>query len=499
MRTRVWIEHVIGTQTRTPPVDARRPRQLPWCLPVLCASMCLASCEAYRPAPVDPARSARELDDRPLASGQAREALDRLLPQPDRGWPPSSWNRAQLLVAGLAQNPQLAWARAEQQRAVAQSVAANLPADGSLLLQTEYARREQHPWLYGVAGRWPLWTATQRRESVRAIAAVTEQARLEFSQAVWQLRRELIAALSDRESAQRELAQMDGLDHTLGQLHELQQARIAAGEDAPDTALALDQERAALLAERAEAQQRLAASQAAVAQCLGITAHGLGSTPLSWPEWGEPPPVDAALLDRGREQALLMRPDLAAAVQAYTLAESALALALREQYPRIELQPGYYWDHGIAKLPFDVEIGLPRGRVKAGIDSARAARSAAGAHLLALQARIGGEIDAAREQERRAAEAVKAALVQLAAADRAEQLAETAWQTGAVGRASQLTALLLRQRAGMQSLQRRMAWQRARNELEAALYQPLSGPELALSSTKGWLDAELAARGIAAR
>jgi hypothetical protein len=60
------------------------------------------------------------------------------------------------------------------------------------------------------------------------------------------------------------------------------------------------------------------------------------------------------------------------------------------QYPQFQLSPGYYWDHGIAKFPFDVGFTLPLfNRSEGEIAEARAAREVAGQRMLAVGEIIG--------------------------------------------------------------------------------------------------------------
>ena len=94
---------------------------------------------------------------------------------------------------------------------------------------------------------------------------------------------------------------------------------------------------------------------------------------------------------RGREQALLSRADLGVAIGDYAAAEAKLQQAVARQYPQLTLSPGYYWDHGIAKFPFDVGFTLPLNGNRGEIAEARAGRELAGQRMLATQADIFGE------------------------------------------------------------------------------------------------------------
>jgi cobalt-zinc-cadmium efflux system outer membrane protein len=204
---------------------------------------------------------------------------------------------------------------------------------------------------------------------------------------------------------------------------------------------------------------------------------------LSWQDWGEPPPLDAAAQRVAREQALLSRADLGVAIGQYASAEAKLKLAIARQYPQFELSPGYYWDHGIAKFPFDVGFTLPFNRNEGEIAEARAGRELAGARMLALQAEIYGRIVAAERAESIARAAGDAAQRQLEAARRQERQAGLSLRVGATGLEEQVGAAILTLRAELEVVQMRARLQDSRNGLEDVLHAPLSGPELALAKS----------------
>jgi outer membrane protein TolC len=194
--------------------------------------------------------------------------------------------------------------------------------------------------------------------------------------------------------------------------------RVQAGEDAPAELLISQQARIQIEQQEAELRERVDAAQAAAARVLGLPPQALDGVTFVWPDWGEPPLVDEDLRRETREQALLSRADLGQAMVAYAVAEAKLQLSVARQYPQFVLSSGYYWDHGIAKFPFDVGFTLPLNRNKGEIAEARAGRELAGQHMLALQADIYGAIVAAERAENIARASAGAAERQLEAARR---------------------------------------------------------------------------------
>jgi outer membrane protein, heavy metal efflux system len=149
----------------------------------------------------------------------------------------------------------------------------------------------------------------------------------------------------------------------------------------------------------------------------------------------------------------------------------------------LTLSPGYYWDHGIAKFPFDVGFTLPLNGNRGEIAEARAGRELAGQRLLALQSAIYGEIEAAERDERIARQSADAAQRRLTSVHRQVEQADLALRLGAADAQEQLGAQILAAQAELEVLQTRAQLQASRNNLEDVLHTPLSGPELELAGT----------------
>ena len=171
----------------------------------------LTGCVAYQPAPLEPQHSAEQFAARRLDDGQFRDELMRLLPQAVASWPPQQWDRGELLAVALVRNPQLSVAQAEVNTALAHQVTAAEAPNPDITLQSEYSRQETHPWLYGLSLNW-LMRSTQRLRLQQETARLgTMNMRLKLMEQTWVVRRELVAALSDWESARRRLALLEQL------------------------------------------------------------------------------------------------------------------------------------------------------------------------------------------------------------------------------------------------------------------------------------------------
>jgi outer membrane protein, heavy metal efflux system len=442
----------------------------------------LTGCATYTPAPLDPTRSAGEFGARRLDAPGLREQIERVLPQAAVAWPPEEWDRAQLLAVALVQNRQLAVARAEIEAALAHEIGANEIPNPALGLQGEYARREPEHWLYGISFDFLLRQHGTRRLGVDIARLETAGARAQLMERTWSVRRALVAALSDGESARRRLEILTRLAAAQDRLIAARRQRVVAGEDVPGDLALADATRIEIEQQQAQARMDVASAQAAAAAALGMPPAALDGVTIAWPDWGAPPALDGGVLQAAREQALLSRADLAAAIGEYAQAEKKLELSVARQYPQFEFSPGYYWDHGIAKWPLDVAFTLPLfNRNEGEIAEATAAREVAAQRMLALQATIYGDIESAARAEQVARGNIDAAERRVDAAQQQRQHADLALRLGAVDSIEHAGADAFALRAELETVQARAQAQAARNALEDALHAPLSGPELMLA------------------
>lgn len=447
-------------------------------------ALALAACVSYEPKPLHPAKSAQHFAARRLDASTLRAAVQPLLRTADAlAWPPV-WDRGSLLAVALVQNPQLAVASSEVGAALAHEVSAGETPNPGLTLQSEYARDESHPWLYGIGLDFLLRSPKRRHLDIDIAKLASANARWQVVEEVWIVRRTLVSAFSDWEDARRRGALLDRLVAGQQQLVTVQKQRVDAGEDAPGELVVA---RSALLdsqQQRAQAGADAESAQAALAAVLGLPPTALDGVRVVWSGWGTPPPLGKAELDGVRERALLSRADLAAAIGDYAGAEKKLELAIAQQYPEFHLSPGYYWDHGVAKWPLDLGLALPIfNRNQGAIAEARAARDVAGQRMLALQADIQGKIDAGLRAEKIAAANVQTAAQRVEAANEQVRESRLGVKLGAIDRGQGIGAQALLLRARLNALQARAQLQSARNALEDALHVPLSGPELALHTT----------------
>ncbi|MEI7035867.1 TolC family protein [Fulvimonas yonginensis] len=452
---------------------------------LLAAGVVLAGCASYRPAPVDPAATraqwqARRLDDPALAV-----RLRPWLPARDHGrWPPERYGRAELLLAALALNPDLAEARAhlaEASAAVRTAGARPNPTVSLALERYTQAQADGAPWLWGISTDLLLDTALRRRLRVQLADQAVRGARLDYAEKVWAVRAAVRDALAERLLAQRRLALADEGVRLAAALEQAARQRATLGEDSPQAELQAAQTLAQARSAQAGAAQQAAGADARLARAIGVPGDALQGLQLDWAGFERPTAPDRAQVAALADHALLARADLERALVDYASRETELHQQVRAQYPQLSLGPGYTYDHGIRKLTFNASASVPLfNRNQGPIAEARARRDAAAAHVRTVQADIASAIEAARRRLAAALPALAAARAGEQAAARQQAQAERAFALGAVDRpallAARLAALAARQTA-LDALG--LAWQ-AVAALEDALRAPLDPAEAAL-------------------
>lgn len=422
----------------------------------------LAGCAPYVAAPV-------HLETYPVALD-----LGRLEEKP----PGATWTGADLLAAALTRNASIAEAAAKYRTAVAAAKASRVAPSMTLTLTAEYAKSEPKAWLYGVGSDIPLDIGARRGERLNAADLSALQALYDYGEAVWIVRTALTRARADRLSADAELALARQLEAVRQARADRLDRRVAAGEDDRGLALTARADLAAAHRRVADAYARRVLADAALAQALGVPASAVVDLFLA----PVAPPPDGLDLIQARREAALTRRDVLRAVVDYDLAESALRLEIAKQYPEIHIGPGYTYDHGIAKLPFNLGLVLPSSDLnRAAIAQAEAKRTEAGRSLEAVQAAVLGGVDQAWATLRAARTTETSARERdLPVARRLADVARRGAAAGETDRVDDLGAQATLIDAELAVLDARRAAVTAGIDLEDALRAPFDPPETTL-------------------
>ena len=342
----------------------------------LCAT---SACQTYRPAPPSllaypNAVDARTLDDRPSGA---------------------LWTTADLITAAVSRNPQIAEAAAKYRTAVAAAKTAKVAPAATLTLTAEYSKDAggSSPWLYGASSDIPLDYGVRRSGRLGQADLAVIQARYDYAETVWAVRQALVRTLSDRAAADADTPITAALVQDRQARAVAMDRRVAAGEDQRSVALTAQIELAAAQRRERDTGARRAQADIALAKALGVSAAQVKSLKIAAPQT----PPSTAVTGQMRHQAALTRRDVLKAVNDYDLAELALRGEIAKQYPELRIGPGYTWERGVRKLPFNLTLGLPPYDLnRAAIAQAEAKRAEAGSSLEAVQAGVLAAVDQAQ-------------------------------------------------------------------------------------------------------
>lgn len=336
----------------------------------------LSGCIAYAPAPPHP-----EAFPAALAA--------RALPEKPQG---QLWSGADLLTAALANNPQIAEARAKYMSALAAARAAKAAPGPSLTLTAEYAA-EGPRWGYMAAGNVPLDYGVRKATRIGTADLQALQAYYDLGETIWSVRTDLEKARIDADSAHDEIVLATLAVGIRSDRARRLDRRVEAGQDARPIAIAAQADLVAARRRLAAAVGRREAAAADLAKALGVSVAVAKALPLSpipdmAPSLGE--------LSTWRRDAAVSRRDVLRAVADYDIADQALRLQVAMQYPALSIGPTYFYDHGVQKYPLDVGLALPPWDLnRNAIRQAQAARAEAGRSLELVQANVLAAVDGA--------------------------------------------------------------------------------------------------------
>ena len=422
------------------------------------AASLLAACTAYAPRPQD------------LAALPAKVAAARLAERP-------VWTTADLLAASLTSNPQIEEAAAHYRSAAAAARTARTPPPPTLTLTAEYSKDAggTSPWLLAGLTDIPLDLGGRRSARVATADLAVLQALYDYGEAVWAVRMALERARIERTEADQAIAAAERLAALRRDRAGRLDRRVEAGEDARPVALLARSELAAAERRLADARAQRAQADAALAKALGVdpdVARGLKLAASDMP--AVPPELSAR-----RREAALTRRDILRAVADYDLAEQALRLEVAKQYPAVSIGPGYTWERGVTKLPFNLNLALPpRDLNRSAIAEAEAKRAEAGRRLETAQANVLAAVDQAGAALSAAgANRARALQQDIPVAQRAAASAQASLAAGETDRVDQLAADAALADAELTTLDLKRQAELAGADLEDALHQPFDAAE----------------------
>ena len=352
-------------------------------------------CVRFEPKPLDAAHTAAQFDARTLETPELRAFVETNL-SPVPAWPPAQWNFEQLTLAALFLHPSLDVAQAELASARAAEITAGRRSNPTVGVTPEYTVNPASgvtPWIATIQFDLPIETAGKRGHRMARARQLSEAARLRLGDMAWQVRSRVRVELLDFHDAGRRA-------ELLSRQLAAQQRAFAAMETKLSLGSATSAEiapaRLALARTRkdiADARVQSDEARARLAVAIGVPLKSLPPSASLNAEIS----TDAVLASaEARRRALTSRADLLAALAEYASAETALRLEIAKQYPDVHLGTGYQFDQGENKWALGVTAEIPvLNRNQGPIAEAKAKRAEAAARVLALQARIAGDVDRA--------------------------------------------------------------------------------------------------------
>ena len=337
-----------------------------WVLVIACA-MLVGGCQTYVSAPLKLSTFPNQLEQRRL------------------GDPDHVWSQSELLPIAFAQNPDIAAAQARLLSAQSQARAAKAGPLSGLTLSAEYANNAgTSPWLYGASLDLPNDTGVRKTARLTQADLDGLRASYDYEEALWAVRTSLAHAIASRQASSDALRVAEDLADIRQKRLDLLEARVSAGEEARSSALVARTDLASARRRVAEALARRNQANFDLGKALGFGQTAMASLRIAAPE--DPP---ASFIGAMRPEAALGRSDILTAVIDYDRAEANLRLEIAKQFPELRLGPGYAWDHGAVKLPFNLALVLPPLDLnRANIRTAEAKRQEAARNLEAVQARV---------------------------------------------------------------------------------------------------------------
>ena len=388
-----------GSLESSEPVPILNPRysRVQLCA-TLAAALLAASCARFQSKPLSPEKSAAEFESRSLTNEALRAFLETnhvALPGPD-----DSWDLKQLTLVAFYYQPALAESRAQLLVAQAAEITAGQHPNPSVSVDPGYDWQipgNFSPWLVPVTTDIPIETAGKRGKRISQSKHLIESARWNLVGAVWQVRSQIRTALLNLYSSREILALASQQQAAQSNVVRLLEGQLAAGAI---SGFEVTQARTALATTQLTRQDAVGKSNQALvdlARALGVPTLAVSSVNFSFAPFEEFP-EDLTQPDV-RRQALLQRADVRGALAEYAASQSALQLEIANQYPNLDIGPGYEWNNGNvgdSMFTLGATVTLPIFNQNQGpIAEAEAKRTQAAAHFLKIQSDAIAEIDGA--------------------------------------------------------------------------------------------------------
>jgi outer membrane protein TolC len=445
----------------------------------------LGGCAAYTPQPLIPAQTAAAFESRTLEAPRLREFISKTAPAHGASGA-RPWDITTLTLAAVYYHPDLDIANAKLAGAQAGVIAARQRPNPVLSVMNFFDRAAVPaaavpgavPITVGPVIDIVLETFGKRQYRTAQAQHLLEAARWDLATAGWQVRGRVRTALLNLWAAQRRLTLSRRRLALEEELVGLLERRFAAGEASSLDVARERINRAQITLAIRDLERAASDARVGLATAIGIPLQALDGVEISLDAFDRPTPLTANLgIGELRREALTKRTDVRASLQEYEAAQSALQLAVANQYPNLTLSSGYNYDFGVNKYLLGVGAELPIFHQNQGpIAETMAGRELAAARFGALQAQIIGAIDQAATAYRSATRSVSTGDGLLADEERRERQVASSFLAGEVDRPTLVTTELEVAATDLARFDAVVQQRQAIGALEDALQQPLFDP-----------------------
>lgn len=442
--------------------------------------VCATGCTGYHPRPILPAQTLEDFEARRLDAAEFEEFLRTR--QGITDWPPARWDLPFLTIAGFYYSPEMDVIRAQWGVARGGMITAGARPNPTLTAGVAYnvaaPGNQITPWIPEAALDLPIEVAGKRGIRIREARQLSEAARLNILTAAWRVRGRIRQAFLGLFVAHESDSLLTAQQEIQTDIVRILENQLAVGEVSP---IQVTQARVALANSRMlalGAVQQRARARSELADAIGVPPVAIDAINFSFEDLGrlstQLPAADI------RRQALVNRSDILSALAEYEASQAALQLEIRQQYPDINLGPGYQLNQSWTLL---LGLVLPvLNRNQGPIAEAQAGRQEAAARFLAVQSRALGEVESAVTASQSVIAQVEAAEGLMDNLATQELVAATAYRVGEISR---LELLGLRAEMATLALFRLDAIVRAQEaigQLEDAIQSPLDVSEWVLET-----------------
>jgi len=441
----------------------------------------LSGCASYQAKPLSATKNVALFSKRTVDNAALRAFIQTQRAHPVALWPLKTWTLDDLTLVALYYHPELALARARWHSARAKVITAGTYPNPNLNFLPQYATNSNaalSPWTIGLSVSIPVLTAGKRSYRITEAHELAKAARLDVMQTTWRIRAKVRQPWLRLYAVQRRIILLNNQLNDARALLTILRQQFAAGQIPQSKVVAAQLQRTNIHLSLVDAQAVESQARTALAGALSVPVAALRGIHFNFDSIRKLPSPDKMPVTRFRTYALTQRADIRAALVRYAASVQALKLALANQYPNLQIGPGYQWDQGVRRWSIGFSLSLPVFNQNQGpIAEARAQREEQAAQFRVLQAYLITRFNHVLLAYRVSNHSLMLARHLLGTGRTELALARSSWRAGEINRVDLLRIRLKTQTYHLGVLSRRVQAEQALAALEDTLEHPLHQPK----------------------